>query len=74
MYLEQGILLFPVPATVAGIFGNGNNLGETRASRRLSPHHPPRTPRNRHNVYPSAPDNPNTNRIKNSLNFRVSLH
>lgn len=58
MYLEQGTLLFPVPATVVGIFGNENNLDETRAFRRLSPHHPPRTPRNRHIAYPSAPDNP----------------
>jgi len=57
-YLEQETLLFPVPAKVADIFGNGNNLDGTRASRRLSPHHPPRTLRNRHIAYPNAPDNP----------------
>jgi len=57
-YLEQETLLFPVPAKVADIFGNGNNLDGTRASRRLSPHHPPRTLRNRHTAYPNAPDNP----------------
>lgn len=69
-YLEQGTLLFPVPATVAGIFGNGNNLDGTRVSRRLSPRHPPRTPRIRRIACPSAPDNPD--KQNNALNFPLS--
>jgi len=60
-YLERGILSSPVPVTVADIFGNGNNLDETRASRQQLPRRPPRTPRSRRIACPIVPDNPESN-------------
>jgi len=81
-YLEQETLSFPVPVTVADIFGNGNNLDETRASRQQLPRRPPRTPHSRRIACPIVPDNPESNgtindkiRIKPvcSLSFRSRL-
>lgn len=61
VYLERERLWSPVPIAVAGIFGNGNNLDETRASRRRSPRRPPRTLRSRRIACPIVPGNPESN-------------